>query len=59
MSQVLFLLGPAAISHQWLSIYNSPVPGKMLWLSGKDWGLISNVCPERGSAEQWSCVSHL
>lgn len=58
-SQVLLLLGPAAMSHQQLSIYNSSVRGKMLWLNGKDWGLISNVCPERRSGEQWSRVSHL
>ena len=58
-SKVLLLPGPAAISHQWLPIYNSPVRGKMLWLSGKDWGRISNVCLERGRGGQCSRVSRL
>lgn len=51
-SQVLLLLGPAAMSHQQLFIYNSSGRGKILWLSGKDWGLISNICPER----EWGAV---
>lgn len=45
--------GPNPVSRKWLSIYNSPVQGKMLRLSGKDWGLISNVCHEHRNGERW------